>query len=95
MTELIGTEGGLLVMGGIILFGSILMYIVTGKPRLRFLFLLDISLTFWMISYSFNLLTKGPQMTGTWQIISLMGMTLVLFSFIAAFVDYMKNGNNY
>lgn len=95
MTELIGTEGGLLIMAGLILFGSILMYIVTGRPRLRFLILLDLSLTFWIASYSMNLLTSGPQMTGVWQIISLMGMTLVLFSFVAAFVDYMKDGNRY
>jgi len=88
-----GAEAGLLVMGVIILIGSIILYIITGKPRLRFLFLLDISLIFWIISYGMNLLTHSPQMTGTWQIISLMGMTLLLFSFTAAFVDYTRNGN--
>jgi len=37
--------------------------------------------------------SDSPQMTGTWQIVSLMGMTLLLFSFIAAFVDYIRNAD--
>lgn len=89
-----GTEAGLLLMGLIIFVGSILLYIFTGRPRLRFLFLLDLSLFFWMVSYALNLLTKGTEMTQIWQIVSLMGMTLLLFSFMAAFVDYMRNGNS-
>lgn len=93
MPEQMGTEAALLVLGVIMLNASIILYIITGKPRLRYLLLLDISLVFWIISYGMNLLTHGPQMTGTWQIISLMGMTLLLFSFIAAFVDYIKNGD--
>ncbi len=93
MPEQMGAEAALLVLGVIMLNVSIILFIITGKPRLRYLLLLDISLVFWTISYGMNLLTHGPQMTGTWQIISLMGMTLLLFSFMAAFVDYMKNGN--
>lgn len=93
MPEQLGAEAGLLVLGVIILNASILLYIITGKPRLRYLLLLDISLLFWIISYGMNLLTHGPQMTGTWQFMSLMGMTLLIFSFIAAFVDYLKNGD--
>ena len=93
--ELIGTEGALLFMALIILIGSFSLYIVTGKPRLRFLVMLDISLTFWIISYAMNLLTSGPEMTGLWQMISLMGMTFVLFSFTAALVDYIKNSQPY
>lgn len=93
MPEQMGAEAALLVLGVIMLNASIILYIITGKPRLRYLLLLDISLVFWIISYGMNLLTSGPQMTGTWQIISLMGMTLLLFSFMAAFVDYTKNGN--
>jgi hypothetical protein len=46
-----------------------------------------------MISYWINIISDGPQMTGTWQIVSLMGMTLLLFSFIAAFVDYIRNAD--
>ncbi|HQB99609.1 MAG TPA: histidine kinase N-terminal 7TM domain-containing protein, partial [Methanospirillum sp.] len=64
-----------------------------GKPRLRYLILLDLSLLFWMISYWINIISDSPQMTGTWQIVSLMGMTLLLFSFIAAFVDYIRNAD--
>ncbi len=93
MPEQMGAEAALLVLGVIMLNASIILYIITGKPRLRYLLLLDISLVFWIISYGMNLLTSGPQMTGTWQIISLMGMTLLLFSFMAAFVDYTKNSN--
>lgn len=29
-------------------------------------------------------------MSGIWKITSLMGMTMVLFAFIAAFVDYIR-----
>ena len=89
-----GAEAGLLVMGLFIFVGSIILYVITGRPRLRFLLLLDLSLFFWLISYILNILTKGTEMTRIWQIISLMGMTLLLFSFTAAFVDYMKNGNS-
>ncbi|HOJ96636.1 MAG TPA: hypothetical protein PK024_07380, partial [Methanospirillum sp.] len=89
MSEELGAEAGLLVLSVIILNASILVHIVTGKPRLWYLLLLDISLVFWIISYGMNLLTHGPKMTGTWQMMSLMGMTLLIFSFIAAFVDYL------
>ncbi|MDX8551555.1 hypothetical protein KHC33_11505 [Methanospirillum sp. J.3.6.1-F.2.7.3] len=90
MTEEIGAEASLLFVGIILLISTIFLYIFTGKPRLRFLLILNISLLFWIVSYGMNLATSGPQMTGTWQIISLMGLTMVVLSFIAAFVDYMK-----
>ena len=93
MEKVIAAEAGLLVVGFLLLNASIILYITTGRPRLRYLLLLDICLLFWIISYGINLFFDGPQMTGTWQIISLMGMTLLLFSFFAAFVDYMRNGN--
>jgi len=93
MQDMIGAEAGLLVMGFLLLNASIFLYIITGKPRLRYLILLDLSLLFWMISYWINIISDGPQMTGTWQIVSLMGMTLLLFSFIAAFVDYIRNAD--
>ena len=90
-----GYNGSLLIVGVIILMGSIFMYIITGKPRLRFILMVNISLIFWMISFIMGILTTGPEMSGLWHIISLMGMTFVLFSFLAAFVDYVKNGSNY
>ena len=49
MQDMIGAEGGLLVMGFLLLNASIFLYIITGKPRLRYLILLDLSLLFWMI----------------------------------------------
>lgn len=93
MQDMIGAEAGLLVMGFLLLNASIFLYIITGKPGLRYLILLDLSLLFWMISYWINIISDSPQMTGTWQIVSLMGMTLLLFSFIAAFVDYIRNAD--
>jgi|GEM_PF-1217627 len=93
MPQQMGAESALLILGVLILIISIFLYIITGKPRLRFLLLIDLSLIFWIISYSTNLLTRGTLMTGTWQMISLMGITLLLFSFTAAFVDYVKKGN--
>ena len=84
------TEGALLALGIIIVFESIIIHIITGKPRLRFVILLDLSLLFWIGSFGINLITSGPHMSGTWKIVSLMGMTMVLFAFIAAFVDYIR-----
>lgn len=84
------TEGALLAIGILLFIGSIVLFLTTGKPRFRFLLILDISLLFWLIGYLLNLVSREPSRTGTWQMISLMGMTMLLFSFIAAYVDYSR-----
>ena len=84
------TEGVLLLLSIVLLTGSVSLYIITGRPKLRYLVTLNLCLLFWLICYGINVIFYNTISTGFWQMISLMCMTLLLFSFIAAFVDYFK-----
>jgi len=95
MAAEIQAEGSLLVIGIMLLTGSISLYLVTGRPRMRFIILLDMCLLFWLVSYGINVLFYNPQTAGFWQMISLMGFVLLIFAFMAALSDYVKMRNDF
>ena len=78
----------------VLLTGSVNLYIIAGRPKLRYLITFNLCLLFWLVCYGINVIFYNHISTVFWQMISLMCMTLLLFSFIGAFVDYFKKGDD-
>ncbi|HWQ66004.1 MAG TPA: hypothetical protein VN372_03935 [Methanospirillum sp.] len=86
-----GTQAALIIIGIILMAGSLFWYSATGSPRLRVILIFDLCMLCWIAGFFMSIVDRVADHDGLWQLISFLGMAASLFAFFIGFYEVLTN----